>query len=219
MARGYSDRKANSATIKSKRQNRVGETVRSEIAQILFNGYEVKTDSMLDANLRSQISVLDADVSPDLRQARISVSILSAPQHEDTDVLPPEIAKRRIFSWLTQNTPQIRHALAQRLSHMKGIPHLTFVLSDIGGAVSVMNLIDKISQEGYVRENLGKFGGEGEELPEGFFLDDDDDEDEEYLDDDDENEEEEEVILTEEEEDDLLSDFEWNDVDDIVEQL
>ena len=94
---------------------------------------------------------------------------------------------------------------------------MTFVLSDIGGAVSVMNLIDKISQEGYVRENLGKFGGEGGELPEGFFLDDDDDEDEEYLDDDDENEEEEEVILTEEE-DDLLSDFEWNDVDDIVEQ-
>lgn len=42
MARGYSDRKANSATIKSKRQNRVGETVRAEVAGILFNGYEVK---------------------------------------------------------------------------------------------------------------------------------------------------------------------------------
>ena len=50
MARGYSDRKANSATIKSKRQNRVGETVRSEIAQILFNGYEVKVSPVRAPN-------------------------------------------------------------------------------------------------------------------------------------------------------------------------
>ncbi|GMH54950.1 hypothetical protein TrLO_g10002 [Triparma laevis f. longispina] len=207
MARGYSDRKANSATIKSKRQNRVGETVRAEVAGILFNGYEVKCDKPLDASLRSQISVLDADVSPDLRQARISVSILSAPKNDD-NILPPEIAKRRIFSWLTSNTPQIRHALAQRLSHMKGIPHLTFVLSDIGSAVSVMNLIDKISNEGYTRENLGRFGGEGEEMPEGFYLDEDEDE-EEYLDDGELEDEE------DDEDDDLLNlNVEWNDDDD-----
>ncbi|GMH55939.1 hypothetical protein TrRE_jg3539 [Triparma retinervis] len=161
---------------RSKRQERVGREVRGEIAQIIFNGYEVKDGSTLPFDLRSTISILSADVSPDLRQARVSVSI------RDSD--EGEVGKRRAFSWLVDNNTSIRHALSQRLKHMKSIPSLTFVQQDVGGAVDVMNIIDKIGK-GAKRESLGIYGGNDDELPEGWMLDDEDDEEEDDEEDDD----------------------------------
>eukprot|EP00520_Triparma_pacifica_P008185 CAMPEP_0118661336 /NCGR_PEP_ID=MMETSP0785-20121206/16219_1 /TAXON_ID=91992 /ORGANISM="Bolidomonas pacifica, Strain CCMP 1866" /LENGTH=74 /DNA_ID=CAMNT_0006554757 /DNA_START=438 /DNA_END=662 /DNA_ORIENTATION=+ len=69
---------------------------------------------------------------------------------------------------------------------MKSIPSLTFVQTDVGGAVDVMNIIDKIGQ-GAKRESLGVYGGDDDELPSGWtlededeFEDDEDDEDDDF---------------------------------------
>ena len=183
---------------RSKRQERVGQVVRTEIASIIQLGYQVKNArGTIDDELRRRINIVNADVSPDLRQARITVSVIKPSKRfveedfedefdeesgeEEFDDLPKQVFpnssrgdavvdRRRAYSWLVKNTKQIRHALSQRLSHMKTIPNLTFVQADVGAAVDVMNLIEKVSQGDYKRENLGMYGAEDDKLPEGMYL-------------------------------------------------
>jgi len=58
---------------------------------------------------------------------------------------------------------------------MKTSPNLTFVQVDVGAAVDVMYLIDKVTS-GYSREKIGQFGGDGDNLPRGYIADQDFDE-------------------------------------------
>ena len=68
------------------------------------------------------------------------------------------VAKRRAYAWLVRNTKAIRHACAQKMAHMKGgSPDLTFVQVDVGAAVDVMQLIEKVS-EGYKRQDVLEIG-------------------------------------------------------------
>ena len=156
---------------------------------------------------------MNADVSPDLRQARITVSVIKRNSHRNVDDMEDEdedeeegydddeeffddeeddgielnqvfpessssssksgdavVDRRRSYAWLVRNTKQIRHAMSQRLSHMKTIPNLTFVLADVGAAVDVMNLIDKVSKGNYKRDDIGMFGGDNDNLPSGMYL-------------------------------------------------
>jgi ribosome-binding factor A len=209
---------------KSKRQYRVGELVKTELAHILHSGLiKGKGVSYLDDELRSRISIVKVDVSPDLRQARVSVSIrdgggggggrkvstvvgtttttttttTSPSQKDDASIVPSAamavttndamVDKRRAYSWLVENTKAIRHTLAQRMSHLKNSPSLTFAQVDVSAAVDVMYLIDKVAK-GYQRERIGEYGGDDDTLRRRLFAEDDDDDD----DDEDDNEWEEE---------------------------
>ncbi len=214
---------------RSKRQERVGHIVRTEIATIIQLGYPIKKQmNEIDDELRRRINVVSADISPDLKQARITVSIIKRTKsnvdeieddfeefyddEEEEDEFDEEfeedefdededeelklkqvfpagssnngnsiVDRRRSYAWLVKNTKQIRHALSQRLSHMKTIPNLTFVLADVGAAVDVMNLIDKISKGNYKRDDIGLFGGDDDQLPPGMYLESEMDEyDDEY---------------------------------------
>lgn len=139
----------NSGKDRSKRQERVGHLVRTELASIIHRGI-IKGDAVyLEDSLRQRISVVSADVSPDLRQARISVSVRPSTNAEDNAT----VDKRRAFSWLVDSTKALKHTLAQRMSHMKNCPNLTFVQVDVAAATDVMYLIDKISK-GYKRESV-----------------------------------------------------------------
>ena len=156
--------------LSSKRQERVGHLVRTELSQILHSGIiRGRNVEYLDDITRKRISVVAADVSPDLRQARITVSIRGDPRPKTTAATMEEddavsdaatspstntaLDKRRAYSWLVTHAKQIRHTLAQRMSHLKTCPTLTFVQVDVGAAVDVMYLIDKVAQ-GYKRESL-----------------------------------------------------------------
>ena len=104
-------------------------------ASIIFDGYCIRSSpstSPLPANTRLAINVIAADVSPDLRNARVTVSVISSPTVDAA-------AKREAFAWLAANAGPIRHACAQRLSHMKTVPELTFKMTDVGAAVDVMS--------------------------------------------------------------------------------
>eukprot|EP00536_Pseudo-nitzschia_multiseries_P002241 jgi/Psemu1/183112/e_gw1.30.171.1 len=158
---------------RSKRQFRVGELVRTELATILHNGVIKGRDvTYLEDDLRRRISIVSVDVSPDLRQARVGSETM---YYEDD----PVVEKRRAFSWLVDNTKELKHTLAQKMSHMKtSSPHLTFHQVDVAAATDVMYLIDKVSK-GYKRESIGEYEflgdlGEGDDDDDGDFLDDDD---------------------------------------------
>ena len=228
---------------RSKRQERVGHVVRTEVASIIQLGYPIKNQmNGIDDELRRRINVVNADVSPDLRQARITVSVMKSnrggatmeeeeemmafDEEEDDDddefdeeddeeyydendeeeaeeedirlkqVFPQSqfgnsnsaVDRRRSYAWLVRNTKQIRHALSQRLKHMKSVPNLTFVLADVGAAVDVMNLIDKVSKGQYKRDDIGMFGGDNDNLPAGMYLESENDEDNyEWIDEDDDD--------------------------------
>lgn len=174
---------------RSKRQERVGHLVRSELSSIIHGGV-IKLDAeYLDDDLRKRISVVSTDISPDLKQARISVSVRAAKKGIDSN---PAVDKRRAYAWLVRNTKPIRHTLAQRMSHMKSCPNLCFVQVDVAAAVDVMYLIDKVTS-GYKRDNNELFeDGEGpsgvvngidfsEEFDEEEWDEDDDDDDDDFF--------------------------------------
>jgi len=165
----------------------VGHLVQTELSQILHTGLIKGHDvEYLDDELRKRISVVSSDISPDLRQARIAVSVRSSSSGKAES---PAVDRRRAYAWLVRNTKNIRHTLAQRLSHMKSCPDLSFQQVDVSAAVDVMYLIDKLSEGDYKRKNLNLFN-EGDEVASGIvggmdfdeeLEDDDDDWDEDFF--------------------------------------
>ena len=133
---------------RTKRQERVGHVVRTELASILHKGFIKNDNDPIEDELRRKINIVHCDVSPDLRQARVTVSVMSG-----KDRKMDAIAKRRAYAWLVRSTKAIRHSLAQRMKHMKASPDLTFVQVDVGAAVDVMQLIEKVST-GYKRDDV-----------------------------------------------------------------
>jgi len=132
MARGGSLRERVS---ESKRQARVSQLLRSELADILLKGYEIKSSDVLPDEVRKLVSILDVAVAGDIRSANVFVTVQG-----------DAFEKRKAFSWLVKNTKSIRHALAQRLREMKGVPELYFYQSDVSAAVDLMHLIDQVSK-------------------------------------------------------------------------
>lgn len=159
---GRSSSRYASSQERTKRQERVGHVVRSELATILNRGTSIKNENEpIEGELRRRINIVHADVSPDLRHARITVSIMAG-----KDSKLNTIAKRRAYAWLVRNTKSIRFSLAHKMKHMKGgSPELTFVQVDVGAAVDVMQLIEKVS-EGYKREDVLEMDFEEEDWDE-----------------------------------------------------
>lgn len=83
--------------------------------------------------LSAIISVTQADVAPDLKTAKIYVSIF------DTD----EARKQASFEILKQNAGFIRHELAQVL-HLRTVPYLSFIFD---GSMEYGAKIDKIIED------------------------------------------------------------------------
>jgi len=121
----------------SKRQARFGQLVRSELSDILLKGHQIKSDVPLPEALRRKISILDIQMSPDVRSANVFVTV----QGETAE-------KRQAFAWIKKNSRPIRHALAQRLKDMRGVPELYFRFSDVTSAVDLMYLIDNVASTG-----------------------------------------------------------------------
>lgn len=108
----------------------------------------------ISGQLRQMISIIEVDISPDLRQARVKVSIIGDRKDKITAI-----------RWLQGNTGGIRYALAKRVKGMKRVPNLSFQHVDVGQAVDVMITIDKLAAEQRERQVEGGLD---------FGLDDDD---------------------------------------------
>ena len=142
--------------------------MRTELATVLNRDTILRNDNdPIEGELRRRINVVHTDVSPDLRQARVTVSIMGGADRKDDAA-----SKRRAYAWLVRNTKAIRYAMAARMKHMKGgSPELTFVQVDVGAAVDVMALIDKVGK-GYKREDVLGMGFDDSEYEEYGYDDD-----------------------------------------------
>mmetsp|Transcript_24412 Transcript_24412/g.55041 ORF Transcript_24412/g.55041 Transcript_24412/m.55041 type:complete len:223 (+) Transcript_24412:86-754(+) len=147
MARGMGLRN----TGESKRQARVGQLMRTEIASIIRKG-AVKTYDPLSDTLREKISVVDVQMSSDLRSARVFVSVFG-----------DAVDKRKAYAWLVEHSKQFKHSLSQRLKDMKGVPDINFKEADISAAVDVMSTIDRLARD------RASSGESGEEMPAGMI--------------------------------------------------
>ncbi|MGB1125443.1 MAG: 30S ribosome-binding factor RbfA [Phycisphaeraceae bacterium] len=92
------------------RIEQVESTLRKALAQVLQR-------SISDPRIRGMVSITDVDVSPDMKQAKICVS-----------VLPEEYAKRTIAGLKAAN----RHIQSEvkKLVALRVVPHLKFELDD-----------------------------------------------------------------------------------------
>jgi ribosome-binding factor A len=122
---------------RSKRQYRVSQLVQTELGSIIHTGMIKGDVDYLEDELRRRISIVSVDVAPDLRQARISTSVRGSNNPESNAA----VDKRRAYSWLVQNTGPLRHSLAQKMSHLKSSPNLTFVQVDVAAAVGTCFLL------------------------------------------------------------------------------
>jgi ribosome-binding factor A len=98
--------------MKTSRTQRLGSEYQKEIAAILSGPLKHK-----EPELKGLISVTAADVAPDLKTAKIYVSIYT-PNEED---------RERTFILLKANAGFVRHELAQ-VMRMRTVPYLTFIL-------------------------------------------------------------------------------------------
>lgn len=151
MARGSTFR----SSTESKRQARVSQLLTGELAKILRLGHGIKTKDKIDDDMRCKIAVVDVDMSPDLRSAKVFISVYG-------DVLE----KREAYAWCVKNTKAIRMALCAELKGMKRVPELFFKDTDIGAAVDLMALIDRVS--GDEDSNEAVLRDDGDEEVEGF---------------------------------------------------
>ena len=110
-----------------KRTERLNDQIRMEIADILMT--KVKDPRV------GFVTVTSVEVSPDLRYAKVFVSILTA-------LAPSE----KTMEGLTKAAPFIRGELGRRL-HIRYIPELTFQLDRSAEETDrVLKLLDKIAK-------------------------------------------------------------------------
>ena len=111
----------------SRRMERVNSLVRQEISQIML--FDLK-----DPRLSGVVSVIRVDTAPDLRSAKVYISVLGDAE-----------AKRRNMEALTSAGGYIHRTLKRNLSSLKYMPVLSFYLDEsIERGAEMIKLIDRV---------------------------------------------------------------------------
>ena len=114
----------------TRRTLRINELLRREISQLL-------SQQIKDPRLSGLVSITQADTSPDLRNATVSVSVMG--NQED---------KEAAIRGLTSASGFLRKELYLRLT-LKHVPQLKFVLDDsMEHAQHMLQLMDRLVDEG-----------------------------------------------------------------------
>jgi ribosome-binding factor A len=114
--------------VPNRRIERVNELVREELAQLIAR--ELRTP------LPAMVSITEVDITPDLKMARVYVSLLGSDQDQaDT------------FNGLRKAAGFLRHLLAERIS-LRYTPELVFVKDDsIERGSRILGLIRQIEAD------------------------------------------------------------------------
>lgn len=116
-----------------RRPHRVGELIRREVGKII--------DDTISTTYRSEtggallISVVDVKCSSDLRNARVSISVLGSNDQ-----------RREAVTHLRQSAKEIRFQLAQSI-RMKYVPDLSFVESELADATNTVQILNMLAKE------------------------------------------------------------------------
>ena len=113
----------------SRRTDRINGLLRQEIAELLLH-------SMHDPRLAGLVSVTRVSISPDLRYARVFVSIMG-----------DEGEKKVAMAGLQSATPYLQRELAGPLT-LRLVPHLSFRLDEsIEQGDRVLRLMDRLAAD------------------------------------------------------------------------
>lgn len=130
-----------------RRPNRVGELIRREMSSIIDDAFARAFHGEGSA-VGVIVSVVDVKCSDDLRNARVSVSVLGSEDQKDT-----------ALQWLRGAKKELRFELAQCV-RLKYIPELSFTESEVAQAVNTVNILNRLAEEReeknltHVREGL-----------------------------------------------------------------
>ena len=121
--------KANLINMKSQRQLQIGENIKRLMSEIFLR------DDILNVP-GSIISVLEADVSPDAKNAKIYIDIFgNEPMHD------------KIVAALNKAAPHFRYQLAKQVT-LRVVPEITFYLdSSQAKALKLESLLDSESKK------------------------------------------------------------------------
>ena len=169
-----------------RRPARVGQVVQAELATLIRTG-SVYGTKKIPSGLQQLISVVDVDMSPDLRNARVKVSVIGDRKDKVSAV-----------RWLRGNSKTLRHELAKRNRGMKRIPMLSFDHVDVGAATDMMIKLDELSRQDEEAARARGDAAPGEDVEGGFdfaaddedaWLDEEEDDEDLLFSDDDDDEE------------------------------
>jgi ribosome-binding factor A len=114
--------------IKSQRQLQIGENIKRIIAEIFLR------QDITPLKNKAYITVLEADISPDIKQVKIFL-----------DIFGSEEKHKEIIKKLNKMAPFFRYELGKKLA-TRNIPEIKFALDTTGENVKkINNLIDKES--------------------------------------------------------------------------
>ena len=123
--------------MKISRTSRLNGEYQKEISEII----RVQLKSR-EPNLKGIVSVTEADVAPDLKTAKIYISIYATSEEE----------KLRSFDAIQKNAGFIRHELAQ-VMRMRTVPSLTFLWD---GSMTYGAKMDEIFRKIHIQEDNGE---------------------------------------------------------------
>ncbi len=118
--------------MKGQRSKRVNSEMQKELSELIQGPLKNK-----EPELKGLISVTGADVAPDLKTAKIYVSVL-AKNEED---------KKQTFSILRANAGFLRHELAH-VMRMRTVPELTVIEDEsVAYGAHMDKLLDELNQK------------------------------------------------------------------------
>lgn len=123
-----------------RRPNRVGELIRREISPIIDDAFAMAFES--ESKSPVLVSVENVMCSPDLRNARVSISVMGTVEQ-----------KALVLKWLKDTKKSLRFELAQCL-HMKYVPELIFGESEVSSAAKTVDILEQLAYERAEKEKL-----------------------------------------------------------------
>ena len=106
----------------SRRIDRVNELLKHEIGEIIRREFNIAETGL--------ISVNTIEVSPDLRTAKVFISVLGGPEE-----------RKRALQGLKSGAGYAKRSLSKRLQHLRRIPDLTF---DYDESIEAENRIESL---------------------------------------------------------------------------
>ncbi len=113
----------------SRRQKQINQTIRRELSELLAR-------NVGDPRINGVISIMEVDVSPDMKQAKVYVSVMGSDEE-----------KEEVFEGLASASDFLRRELGRRI-RIRYIPRLIFKRDDsIEKAERIHQLINQTASE------------------------------------------------------------------------
>ena len=114
---------------KSQRQLQIGEQIKRILAEIFLQ------DNLLNIK-NTHITILQADISPDAKNAKIYIDIFSYKNSKEEKINNDN--KSQIIKLLNDKSPHFRYELAKKIT-LRNVPQISFVIDKAQDNLQLIN--------------------------------------------------------------------------------